>query len=500
MPVSLLARSSLAVAMLGSVLAGPAAAAPPAFDAAKWQADYRQLKAAMEREYANLTWFGTVEGGLDLPRLDQLTRARLAQAKSDGEARRVIASFVTAFGDGHFSSLADLVPGGPAKAAPIPAPEINPDKPEEGCASLGFGVTSPVSFSLPFETLPGFSMMSDGLQAPFRAGFLTTPGGTKVAIIRIQQFSNRAFPAVCTQAWAKLRASGAAINRASVRKVAYGHWYEAFAAQLAAFQSAGASALIVDIGDNSGGNDSGDYFPRMLTDRLVKSAPLRMVASPLAARYIEGQLENLNDALSEKPDAAGRQALEAALAFFQQAAKALPSAQCDRSWVWRERRRWAAIGCSGTLDAGFAGGAVAGLPRGAYASSDVSARLSGASEVEAQFGAWTGPAYALTDGKTYSSAEMFAAVFQDNRIGKTIGTRTGGDGCGFMVNGDPVVLTNSQMRFRMPNCTRLRADGTNEVAGIAPDLPLVPTRGEDDRQRAMRAIMLIEGDLKAGRP
>ncbi len=500
MPASLFARSTLAIAALGAVIASPALAAPPAFDAAKWQADYRQLKAAMERDYANLTWFGTVEGGVDLPRLDQLTRARLAQAKSDQEARRVIASFVTAFGDGHFSALADLAPVGPTAPAAIPALEINPDKPEEGCASMGFAASAQVNFSLPFESLPGFALLSDGLNAPFRAGVITTPGGTKLAIIRIQQFFNRAFPGVCTQAWAKLRTKGAAITRMSVREAAYDLWFDAFAEQLAAFKAAGATAVLVDIGNNSGGNDSGDYFPRMLTDKLVTSARLRMVASPIATRYFDEQLKNLRSALDDKPDAAGRQALEAAQGFFQQAAKALPAAQCDRSWVWRERRRWASIGCSGTLDAGYAGGAVAGLARGAYASRDVSASLSGASQVEAHFGAWTQPAYALTDGRTYSSAEMFTAVFQDNRIGKTIGMRTGGDGCGFMVNNDPVVLTNSQMRFRMPNCTRLRADGTNEVAGIAPDLPLAPTQGEDDRQRAMRAVMLIEGDLKAGRP
>jgi C-terminal processing protease CtpA/Prc len=107
---------------------------------------------------------------------------------------------------------------------------------------------------------------------------------------------------------------------------------------------------------------------------------------------------------------------------------------------------------------------------------------------------WTGPVYVLTDAKTYSSAEMFTAVMQDNGIGKTVGVKTGGDGCGFMVEKEPLVLSHSRIRVRMSNCIRLRRDGGNEVAGITPDLPVLPTEGEDDRQRAVWALGAIAAD------
>ena len=103
--------------------------------------------------------------------------------------------------------------------------------------------------------------------------------------------------------------------------------------------------------------------------------------------------------------------------------------------------------------------------------------------------------YVVTDGRTYSSAEMFSAVMRDNGIAKTIGLRTGGDGCGFMQEEKPFVLTHSKLRFRIPDCVRLRADGSDEVAGIAPDMPILPTEGESDRARAARAIATIENDL-----
>jgi len=47
----------------------------------------------------------------------------------------------------------------------------------------------------------------------------------------------------------------------------------------------------------------------------------------------------------------------------------------------------------------------------------------------------------------------------------------------------------------MPNCMRLRADGSNEEAGIAPDIPILPTEQESDRARADRALAAIAKDM-----
>ncbi len=104
-------------------------------------------------------------------------------------------------------------------------------------------------------------------------------------------------------------------------------------------------------------------------------------------------------------------------------------------------------------------------------------------------------------GKLYLSrmpsrrTEMFSAVMQDNRIAKLVGVRSGGDGCGFMVNAAPIILTHTRLRFRIPNCMRLRADGTNEEAGISPDLTVAPTEGETDRARAARVVATLAADL-----
>jgi C-terminal processing protease CtpA/Prc len=113
-------------------------------------------------------------------------------------------------------------------------------------------------------------------------------------------------------------------------------------------------------------------------------------------------------------------------------------------------------------------------------------------------GAWSGPAYVLTDGNTGSAAEMFTALMRDRGIAKTVGAKTFGLGCGFIDLDEPVVLPHSGKAFRVPNCVRLRADGTDEVAGIAPDLPLQAEPGESPRSLAARILQAIVSDLAAG--
>jgi C-terminal processing protease CtpA/Prc len=93
----------------------------------------------------------------------------------------------------------------------------------------------------------------------------------------------------------------------------------------------------------------------------------------------------------------------------------------------------------------------------------------------------------LTDQETWSAAEQFAALLQDNRAALIVGARTGGSGCGHSWGGTPTRLPNSGATLTLPDCARLRADGSNEVSGVVPD-HLLAWRANDGR--AFRARML----------
>ncbi|TFI56715.1 hypothetical protein E2493_18730 [Sphingomonas parva] len=489
------------IAALIACAAAPAGAVAPAgrFDRQAWQQDLAQLRAELERAYVNLAWMGAPESGVDVPRLWRRAQASLAAATDDEEARRAIRAFVAGFEDGHFSELPAQSRSAPAEPEPAP-PALDADDPKSGCAALGFASTAPVAFSLPFERLPGFRLLSDGLAAPFRAGLAPLPDGRTIGVIRIQNFRPTPFPAVCLDAWNSLRSNGAAVTAEAIAEAAERGWFAALARQLGALRTLGSAAVIVDIGTNSGGNDSGDWTARLVTNRAVASARMAAVDAPIAARYFDEQIAELDAVRPAARDAEARAAVDRARAFFARRKAAIGKARCDLSWVWRERRTWDPDACNRTIDSGFASGFAAGLPRGAYGSSEVASRISWPSRIEAHFGAWTGPVYVLINGRSYSSAEMFAAVMQDNRIGRLIGEKSGGDGCGFMVEAEPLVLAHSRLRFRLPNCMRLRADGSNEVAGVTPDLPLPQIEGESTRARAARALRLIGDDLGAAPP
>lgn len=321
-----------------------------------------------------------------------------------------------------------------------------------------------------------------------------TRAGTTLGAIRIQNFRARAFPAACLHAWADMQRSGAAITPDEVRHAARLRWFRDLAEAIKMLRDQGATVMVVDVGNDSGGDDSGDWAPRLFTDRLVRSARLLMIDAPVSAGYYAQAISDLNDDLPSIETKQARDAMIAARSFYTALTASIGQRRCDLSWVWREKRSWSPTGCNHLLASGYAGGYEAGLPAAALGSEAAAGDVSSSSRVAPWYGTWTGPTYVLADRRSYSSAEMFAAVMQDNRIAKLVGDRTGGDGCGFMAEGAPIVLRHSRLRFRTPNCMRLRTDGTNEEAGISPDLPVVPTEGESDRARGERALRTIVDD------
>ena len=130
--------------------------------------------------------------------------------------------------------------------------------------------------------------------------------------------------------------------------------------------------------------------------------------------------------------------------------------RCDRSAVWQGRRPPCEV---------FAPG------------SNARATLQGD-------GTWRGPLLVLADRGTGSAAEDFVAWLQQNRVATVVGARTAGAGCGYVNGGDPVRLRVVPVDVWMPNCARFLDNGTNEIEGLAPDVPL-------DLQEADRAATAL---------
>jgi hypothetical protein len=498
MPCSITAWIRRCAVLVATGLAATACVSPepmaagPAYDRTAWLSDYAQLKSALEDGYANLAWFGSPAGGVELPALDRRTLRALAVATDDEAARRAILDFVAAFHDGHFSQLPAQAPAGASVEAEPPLADLRSLSATAGCAALGYANRSATAFSLPFESLEGFKLEADGASASFRAGTILVKGRL-IGIVRIRSFRAQQHPLACEQAWTthpELDKRSEAFD-AAVRDA----WYQALADQLASFRRERVQAVLVDVGSNSGGDDSGDWMPRMFTQAPVHSARMLMSAAPVAQAYVDEELGDADKAVAADPDERTRALAARVKAFFLARQAELAQRRCDMRWVWLEQRPFDPQGCSRLIDMGYASGAFAYVAPQAWHDRLAAARLYWPATIEPWRGAWDGPAYVFTNAASYSSAEMFAALAQDRRIAKTVGTKTGGDGCGFVEETPPIVLAHSKLRFRIPNCMRLRADGSDEVAGVTADLAAPEVAGESPRARAMAVLARIASDM-----
>lgn len=476
-----------------------AVTSPTPFERQAWLKDYEFMKVELERTYANLAWFASPLGGVDLPSLDQRTKRALNTAENDEDARAAILGFIAGFHDGHLSQVATLQPAIGTTALPPPKPSYEDLSAIQACVALGYSPDRRIAFSLPFENLRGCSLLSDGVSRVFRASIGISSKGTRVGIVRIPEFSDRNEPPdICIREWTAQKKLGQGINFKALRAKIAQAWFQALADQLKQFKKEGVAAVIVDVGANPGGDDSGDWAARLFTSREVHSARLLMTASSAAAGYFDEQLQDLHKALDRHSEAGpqARAAVQTAIAAFEHRKASIEARKCDMSWVWSKKRPWNPTGFTRLVEAGFASGQMNYLPVGAIGDQEMASTIYWAAKVDALRGAWSGPVYVLTDGKTASSAEMFTAVMKDNGIAKVVGTPTVGAGGGFMFDEPPLELPYSRLRFRVPNCMRLRADGTDEVAGIKPDLPVLPMQGEDPRARAARVLDTIDADLR----
>ena len=485
----------------------PAAVKPVAsgFDRGMWLEDYAALRGRLEHTYANLAWFGSPEGGVDVPTLHARTLATLESATDPGAAEAAIDAFVVAFHDGHFSRL-------PPKLVPESAPiaKVSPPgrsfAPTLGCAALGYARTRGVAFSVRFEASPGFRLLSAGEPESFRSGMASMPGGRTLGILRIPSFRSADFVAECEQAWGEIaRAQPSGVcDKGCARAISRRVMVLALTALQTRLRAlVGASAVVVDLGGNGGGNDLGDWAPRAFTKSPVRSARLGVVRDPQSVKYFEEQLDDLREAQQAETSEKARDVLAQARREYERLeALTKGPAPCAMGWVWRERHAWKPLeshaSCTNLLFGPmYASGVSDYLPEGALGSPKAEEAIYWPSIAHPFVGSWSGPVYVIVDERTGSAAEMAAAVFRNNEVARILGTKTAGSGCGFMYSGSEFTLPHSRLRYRIPNCVRLRADGSSEVAGVRPDIELPSYEGEGEPERAMRFLAAIARDLPA---
>lgn len=467
------------------------------YDPRPWLEDLDALERHMDVAYANLEWVAG-HRGLDLASLDRETRAAIAGAGSRRAAGRAIGDLVAAFDDPHLR----IERGPPAWLAPFlgadgdegsesgEAAAFAPDAAgEDVCRSFGY---RDEGHGLGFDVsdLPGWTPLAE--DGSFPGGTFDHPVRGRVGILRIAQFGENRYLSACVRAWnaealGRTETCGGECLEAFRRRASDGLARQV-AGRVRELRDAGAEALVVDVTGNGGGSEWVDPVTRIFTDRPLRAMRVTVVRHPRSVASVAGQLATVDSLLGDSTlapesggllaDAHGR--LTAVLSDLR--------TPCDRSALWSGRNP----GCSQTVTAPtYATGVFDWLPDGALADVDGRADLYSPFGRDVPAGVWTGPLYVLVDRRSASATEALVAMLKDNGAATVIGERTFGAGCGYMDGGLPIELPNSGWVVRMPDCARFRIDGTNEIEGIEPDIPLPwSDLGGAERARALAEALL----------
>lgn len=427
-------------------------AAAPAWNPAPWLADLSQMRVLIDRDYPNLDWL-TGQREVVLDRWFDRAADTIRQGRDDGDARRALDGLIARFGDGHMALRwpRSSSSSGDEKAAPVPPPT-----PAAFCAGRGYdaGQVAPGTAS----TLPDYRGIDGG--GPFAAGMMSADN-RRIGVIRLGIFSPTGYPALCEQALIDTKTSiGKPCDDACDDRLltqAFALMTLGLMQTVERLRGEGAQILLIDLTRNGGGTEWAEAAARIVSPVPILSEPTYVMRGEAWVTRWNSLAEKLRKA-AEKATVADRSIL------IDYAARADVLSNGAKPCTGGQP-------CPRLVSAGFSSGLVAQLPAGSLHGRDWAANVFSPAQFPYRDHVWHGPAIILVDSETWSAAEQFAALMQDNGAGIVMGTRTGGAGCGHMYGNNPVTLSHSGAKLEIPNCARFRRDGTNEVGGIVPDVP-----------------------------
>jgi hypothetical protein len=457
-------RIFLAIAILSAT---PSFADDNPFDPKPWLGDLAQMHAAMGTNYANLEW-AVFDRGADLDDYFDRAAKRISKAQDAGSAKAAFDGLIRRLGDGHVAIDWPAPPSGPQASGT-----------HDVCAETGFNSAKAAA---PLAALaPGYAPLKTAQSDMFPAGTITV-GRQRVGVLKIALFSSEAFPALCRKALTALSlAPDAPCTDACSDKVS--RWTDArmtqdFIAQIEALKRARIDALVVDVAGNGGGSEWAEAAARMLSAKRLVSERMAFVRGPQWAKEFGDAETALRDA-AKTATPEDREFL-LTLADAAKTKRAAAGAPCDSAPLWKGRHP----SCAWLGDGFYASGLIAAADPRTLRGKSWAATVFTPMEYPYREGVWRGPLIVLVDGESWSASEEFAALLQDNRAAFVMGEPTGGAGCGHTDGSQPTVLTNSGGRLELPDCARLRRDGSNEVRGVIPGLILGWGHHDGPRQRA----------------
>jgi Peptidase family S41 len=451
-----------------------------------WLEDYEFLKNSMTKSYANLE-----SAKIDIVALDKQTREQLATASSASDAKRILEKFLAAFNDGHLELVEtnNLSSNGDATSF-----NSNTSS-KEVCSYLGNERVSTDKFSLPFENLPNFKLISTKNDS-FPIGILKTKSGKQFGILRISIFSPDVYTENCQEMWEKFRKTISTTCDENCLDNFSNFLANSLLAklekQLKTLQKNKIESLIIDIAGNGGGTNWVEPLARTIASKTLQASWFGFIRHPHWVKILESRLKLVETDLLRK-DLSKKQTeyLQSAKDKLQQLIKEA-QASCNKSDFWTANNQQQSCSMLNSTPL-FASGVFPYLPIKEIQNLASKNVLFSPSEYVFRESVFKGKVFVLVDNNTASAAEYFAALLQDNRSATIIGEKTYGAGCGYVNGGVKYVLPNTKLTLKSPDCVRFRADGSNELKGIQPDNTL--WNKADNTQKRLENLINYLGNL-----
>ncbi len=428
-------------------------AASPDWNPDPWIADLAQVRGAIDEDYPNRDWL-TSEREVSLDQWFDSAANAIRASRSDADARHAFDSLVERFNDGHVVIQWPATAVNKDAANPGQLPSSSASSVATFCAARGYNAEQVTAGTA--AALPGYRAVDSG--GPFKAG-LVQANGKMIGVVRIGVFSPQGYPILCERAVANARIAfqkpcDAACDDRLLTD-AYAIMTQGLMATVERLRARGAQALMVDVTRNGGGTEWAEAAARIVSPVSLRSAPIAVMRGNIWVR-------RWRDLAAKFRKEAGRTSRVDRTMLLALATQADATAD--------NLTPCAGPNCSRLARAGFATGLLAELPAGRFDGKRWGADAFNVAQFAYRDSVWKGPLIVLVDNETWSAAEQFTALLQDNEAAIVIGTRTGGAGCGHLDGNDPITLKYSQAKLELPNCVRLRKDGSNEVRGVVPDV------------------------------
>lgn len=430
-----------------------------------WIDDLHLIKQTLITKYANLQWL-TQDREVNLDSLFADTEARIRASGSDAGARAALDRLIRRIDDGHVGLDWPT-------AISTSGKQEGPRDATAFCSSIGY--TEKRGAADVAEALAGYAPLAGWPQFP--TGTISV-AGHRVGLLRIEVFMPQFNPSLCVDAVRELKiptdAECADACQDKIEAYAYRQMTQGLEQNLRALSDAGAELLIVDLTNNGGGSEWAEAVARMLTSRRLLSEKLGFVRGEHWKKHWTELAKQLSLAAQTASPADAKQLRAWAAEAEQAAGEASKTCSLKDNCAWLGKTGYS-TGLVGEADSSH----FAGKPWGELVFTPA--------EYSYRDAAWTKPVVVLVDQGTASAAEEFSAVLQDNHAALVAGSRTMGIGCGHTDGGTPTLLPHSGATLEVPDCARFRADGTNEVFGIFPDIQ-IPWKSNDGPRLKSRLL------------